>query len=159
MPSDSVKIVKAKLADEKQILDLERRVWSEQNLSDVADKYDLGSFIRFGYVFVAKHQNKTVGAIIAIRTNKDDVFVGDWVVDKQHRGKQVGRALYQKLMDSVKGTSIITLVSSRYKTSVAAHKKLGFKEKRLIRDAYGVGEKENYHLLYRKNGGMKNDVG
>ena len=153
MPSpDSVKIMKAKLADEKQILQLERRVWrNAQHLSDVADKYDLGSFIRFGYVFVAKHKAKTVGAIIAIRTNKDDVFVGDWVVDEKYRGKQVGRGLYERLLAAVKGTSIVTLVSSRYQTSIHAHQKLGFKEKRLIKDAYGVGEKENYHLLYKKN--------
>ncbi len=102
-------------------------------------------------VFVAKIGKRIVGAIIGIETNKKDVFVADWVVDKAHRGRKIGKALYKRLFKAAGRTPVITLVSTRYRVSLAAHKEMGFKEKRLIKDAYGVGEKENYHLLYMKN--------
>lgn len=152
MDRPKVLIQSASLSDEKQILNLERAVWKETlNLRDVADKYDLATFIRFGYVFVAKSKGKVVGAIIAIRTKRNHIFVADWVVKKGFRRQGIGKKLYQRLLNCERGYKFISLVSSRYKASVAAHKKMGFKEKKIIKDAYGVGEKEYYHLIFKEN--------
>ena len=147
-----IKIAKAKIGDNKGIRDLEKKIWKEFRIDDAAtNKYDIGSFIRFGYVFVAKVKSKIVGAIIAIRTNNNSIFIIDWIVDKNFREQGIGSALYKDLMRHTKGDSLITLVSQRYKASVKAHKNMGFKLIRMIKDPHGVGEKEKYFFFLKNN--------
>ena len=91
-----------------------------------------------------------MGAIVAIRTRNNKIFVADWVVDKKYREHGIGLKLYKKLMKDTKGSAIDALVSERYVKSVELHKKMGFKIKDVIPDAYGVHEKEKYYLLEEK---------
>jgi L-amino acid N-acyltransferase YncA len=143
-----IHISRASLSDNQKILGLERKVWKEfLGLSDVADKYDLSSFIRFEYVFVAKEKGKVIGAIVAIKTREGKVFVADWVVDKKYRDHGVGMNLYKRLVRAANHAPIETLVSERYDESVELHKRMGFKIKDVIKDAYGVHEKEKYYLM------------
>ena len=146
-----IKILRAALMDNQKILNLERRVWKDfLGLSDVAGKYDLGSFIRFESVFVAKDKDKVIGAIVAIKTRNNKLFVADWVVDKKYRGKKIGLKLYKRLLKEAKSEAIDSLVSERYTKSVELHKRMGFKIKDIIPDAYGVHEKEKYYLFEEK---------
>lgn len=147
----TIKILRAKPSDTLEIMDLERRVWKNAfNLQDVAGKYDLGSFIRMGLVFIAKDKNKIIGAIISFGTAKGDMFLADWVVDAKYRNLGIGTKLYKKLVSNIKDHSLITFVESRYKESIKAHKKIGFKIQKRIKDIYGIGEKQNYYIFVKK---------
>jgi len=146
-----ITISEARLSNAKTILKLERQVWEQESeLNDVSSKYDLGSFIRFGYVFVAKDKTKLVGVIIAFKTKQNDFFVVDWVVAKNYRKKRIGMRLYQKLLSSVPNYAVVTLIDAKNKISLTAHKKLGFHLQKKLKDAYGIGEKK-YDCLVKKN--------
>lgn len=147
-----IRITQAKPSDNLEILKLERKVWKESlNLKDVAGKYDLGSFIRFGLVFVAKHKNKIIGAIISFKAMGGEVFIADLVVDEKYRKIGIGTKLYNKVKNKVKTHSLITFVEERYKDSIRMHKKMGFKIKKKIKDVYGIGEKKSYYVFVKTN--------
>jgi len=147
-----IKIIRAKPSNDLEILRLERKVWKEGfNLKDVSGKYDLGSFIRLGLVFVAKDKNKIVGAIISFRTEKGEIFIADWVVDEKYRNLGIGTKLYNKLKSSVKNRSLITFIETRYRDSIKMHKKMGFRIKKKVRDIYGIGDKKTYYVFVKKD--------
>ena len=145
-------ISKAKIEDLDDVLRLEQRVWNENTVNN---KYDLGTSIRFGHAFVAKHRGKVVGAILAMRTADGSVFVQDWFVDPNHRGKGIGRTLYSKLIESA-AAPIVTLVSPKFSASVAVHKKLGFKPVKLVKNAYFVGDTARF-LMRKESKRSDND--
>ena len=139
-----MKIKKAKIEDLQQILKLETKIWDCQ----VTSIYDMANFVRFGYVFVAKDKTKILGAIIAIKTNKDEVFVEDLIVDKKYRNKGIGTKLKQKLISSVK-LPMIGFVSHKFKASLRLQKRLGFKIIKKVKDPYMRNKKE-YVFMFRK---------
>jgi predicted N-acetyltransferase YhbS len=147
-----IKIAKAKPSDDLEILKLERRIWKEDfHLKDVAGKYDLGSFIRLGLVFVAKYKNKIVGTIISFVTKTGEIFIADWIVDEKYRNLGIGTRLYNKLKSNAKKRKFITYIETRYKDSIRIHKKMGFKIKKKVRDIYGIGEKKSYYVFVKTN--------
>jgi L-amino acid N-acyltransferase YncA len=146
-----IQIKRARQTDVLEILNLELRVWEIGfGLKGVAGKYDLGSFIRFGKVFVAKQGNKIIGAIIAFSTCDGCIFLVDWVVNKRHRGLGIGKRLYVRLVESIKGKKLISFVEERYTESISAHKSMGFKIRMKLKDVYGIGEKENYYVFVKQ---------
>ena len=103
-----IRIVRAKSEDTREIMNSERKVWKDSfNLSDVSGKYDLGSFINLGLVLVARDGKKLVGAIITFGTFKGELFIADWFVNKEYRGKGVGKSLYKRLVQEAKGRSFM----------------------------------------------------
>ncbi len=139
-----IKISKAKIEDLQQILKLETKIWDGR----VTSIYDMANFIRFGYAFVAKDKTKIVGAIIAIKTKDDEVFVEDLIVDKKYRNKKIGTKLKQKLISSVK-LPFIGFVSPKFKASLKLQKKLGFKLVKKVKNPYMRNKKE-YVFMFRK---------
>ncbi len=127
-----IKITKAKVAEAQEIRKLEKKVWGEE----VVNKYDIPMFVRFGYVFVAKDKKKIVGAICSYKTNIDEIYVCDWVVDPKYRNREIGLKLYQKLINSVKNP-IITFLDPHLTPTLRAHEKLGFKIVKRVDNAYG----------------------
>lgn len=129
-----VKIVKAKVSDAQEIRRLETRVWGEE----VVNKYDAPMFIRFGWCFAAKDKNKIVGAICSYLTKNNEVYVCDWVVDKRFRERSIGVNLYKKLLKAVPGKHIISFIDPKNIASLEAHKKLGFKIDKIMKNVYGL---------------------
>lgn len=140
-----ITITTAKINESQEIRRLEENVWKEKN---VTDKYDIANFVRFGYVFVAKEENRVVGAIIAMKTRDDKIYVSGWVVHKKYRRKGIGTQLYKALIRKTKGKKIIVFVEPNNKISLKAHKKIGFRVVRKISDPYNLGE--GCRLLLRK---------
>jgi L-amino acid N-acyltransferase YncA len=132
-----IRICKAKINESQKIRKLEEKVWKEKN---VTDKYDIANFVRFGYVFVAKEKNKIIGAIIAMKTKVDKIYVGDWVVDKRYRRKGIGTMLYKALIRKVEGKTLIAFVEPNNTKSLKAHSRLGFRIIRKIEDTYNLGK-------------------
>lgn len=146
-----IEIVKAKPSNNLEIFDLERRVWKDIfRLKDVSGKYDLGSFIKMGLVFIAKDNDKIIGAIISFGTINGNIFVADWFVDKKYQSLGIGRRLYNKLLRSIKNKQVITIIGTDYKKSINFHKKMGFKIKKRIKDVYGIKEKRDYYIFVKK---------
>ncbi len=129
-------IEKAATADAQKIRALEKRVWSEE----VVNKYDEPMFVRFGYVYVAKDNEKVVGAIVAYPTRDNEVYVCDWVVDKKYRGQGIGMKLYKRLLKVIKGKPVVSFINPNHKASLAAHQKLGFSIVNKVRNPYGLKE-------------------
>ncbi len=127
-------IAKAKPTDAQAIRRLEDLVWQEE----VTNKYDSPMFVRFGYVFTAKEGTKLVGAIIAFRTNTDEVFVSDLVVHPSYQGKKIGERLYRKLLQAVKGKNIVSFLDPELIPTMNLHKKLGGKIAAKVRNAYDL---------------------
>lgn len=126
-----IKISFAKLSDAAAIRRLENKTWG----GEVVSKYDVPMFIQLGYVFVAKDQNKIIGAICSYLTKRGEVHVCDWVVDKTYRGQNIGLKLFNKLLLAVKNRPLISYINIKNAPSLAAHKKLGFKFKSLPKSA------------------------
>ena len=143
-----IKISKAKIEDSQEIRELETKVWDEE----CTNKYDIPMYIRFGYVYVAKEGNKIVGAICSYKTKENMVYVCDWFVDENYRGKDIGIKLYKKLISEVKVPIVNFLEENRIPT-VNAHKKLGFKLWKRVKNAYGLDKglkaSERLLMIYR----------
>ena len=131
-----IKISKAEPTDAQEIRKLETLVWDEE----VTNQYDSPMFIRFGYVFTAKEGKKLVGAIVAFRTNKDEVFVSDIVVHPSYQGKKIGEKLYKKLLQSVKGKNVVSFLDPDLIPTLNLHKKLGGKIVARVNNAYDLKE-------------------
>ena len=139
-----ITISRAKPADSQEIQKLEEKVWREKR---VTSPYDAAFFVRFGYVFVAKENDKVVGAIVGIKTREGDVSVTDWVVDAPHRKKGIGRRLYNRLQKEVKSGRIIAYVQTENRASVAAHTRMGFKKTKKVQDLFFLGTKEYWWVM------------
>lgn len=118
-----IKFVKAEVSESQLIRELEEKVWGEE----VTNKYDMPMFVRFGYVYVAKIENKIIGAIVSYKTNKNEVYVCDLVVDSKYRRQKIGEKLYKKLLSSVKGMNIVSFLDPGLSPTFELHKKLGGK--------------------------------
>ncbi len=139
-----ITITKAVKSDSKSIIKLEERVWEEKNITSI---YDIPVFIKYGYTFVARDGNKTIGVIMAIKTKEDNIFVMDWIVDKKYRRKKIGERLYKKLITNIKNNAILSLVDENNIVSINAHKKLGFKIIKKLKDPYYLGNNEYVYLM------------
>lgn len=129
-----IKITKAKNSDAQAIRKLEQAVWKEE----VVNKYDIPMFVRFGYVYIARHNQDLVGAIISYRTNKDEVYVCDLVVDSKYRGLSIAEKLYRKLLQSVKGKNVVSFLDPDRIPTIKLHEKLGAKIVSKVENAYGL---------------------
>lgn len=96
-----MKIQQATIADCPQIVELEKRVWDDDYVSNI---YECAAFINYGYVFVAKEKEQIIGAIIGFIGKDNIVFVTDLVVDPEYRGQGIGKDLYQTLIESNENT-------------------------------------------------------
>ncbi len=140
-----IKIKKAKINQSQKIRALENEIWDEE----VVNIYDMAAFITFGYVFIAEDKNKIIGAICAFATKNNEVYLNDWVVDKKHRGKGIGKKLFEKLKKEIGNKNIISYVELKNGISVAAHKKLGFELVKKVKDPYDL-KKEEYRFFFRR---------
>jgi len=131
-----IKIGKAKVSDSQTIRKLEEKVWDEE----VTNKYDIPMFVRFGYVYVAHDGKKLIGAIVGYRTNRDEIYICDLVVDKKYRGLKIGERLYRKLLKDTKGKNTVSFINLGNAESIGLHKKLGAKIVGKIKNAYNLGE-------------------
>lgn len=127
-------IRKAEVGDAQTIRKLEEKVWNEE----VANKYDSPMFIRFGYVFVAQVGTKIIGAIVSYRTNKNEVYVCDLVVDEKYRRLKIGEKLYKKLLTAVRGMSVVSFLDPDLDPTAKLHEKLGGKVVTKIKDPYDL---------------------
>jgi len=158
----AIRIVRAKIRDSQEIRALEQKVWNEKDVAGkyvagkyvagkyVAGKYDIATTIRFGYCFVAKDRDKIIGAVIAIKTNDDKVYIQDWFVKWEYRGKGIGKRLYLRLIETAKDLPVITFVHPKFKASLNVHKSIGFKIAGKVKDVYGLGDKD-YRFLMQKS--------
>ncbi len=130
----NIKITKAKISDAQAIRKLEHKVWKEE----VVNKYDIPMFVRFGYVFIAKCENNIVGAIVSYKTNKDEVYICDLVVDPKYRNLKIGEKLRIKLFKEVKGMNVVSFLDPKNTPIINLNKKMGAKIVAKIKDVYGL---------------------
>lgn len=135
-------ISQAKLSDAHKIRRLETRVWK----GEVTNKYDMPMVVRFGYVYTAKDGKKLVGGLVAYPTKHGEIYVCDWVVDKNYRGNGVGWQLYQRLLQDTQKKTVVTFVAVKNKASLVGHKKLGFKIVKRVKDPYLLNQGDRFFL-------------
>ena len=141
-----IKIVKATLADSQEIRKLEEKVWWK----GVTSPYDAATFAEYGLTFIARDNQKIVGAIIAIPTMKKEMRVLDWIVHHSYRRKGIGKSLYQRLFKSTKGRPILTYVDVKNTTSLNGHHKLEFTVLKKMNHPYGRKKDHPAFLLRRE---------
>jgi ribosomal protein S18 acetylase RimI-like enzyme len=100
-------------------------------------------------VYVAKHNKKIIGALIAYQTKDDEIYVCDWVIDKEYRGKKIGQKLYEHLINDVEEKAIVSFIDPENTPSLDAHLKLGFKIVKKIKNPYVLNE--GYKIFVRRN--------
>lgn len=143
-----LKILPAKPNESQLIRRFEQSVWNDPGITS---RYDIVSFVTYGYVFLAKENNKIIGAIIAIKTKRDEIRILDWLVHKNYRHLGIGTKLYNKLRQTVAGHAIIAYVESGNAASLAGHKKLGFKPVKKVTDPFYLGDKTTWLVMRAKN--------
>ena len=108
-------------------------------------------FIYFGYVYVAKIADNLVGAIVSYRTNKNEVYVCDLVVHPKYQGMKIGEKLYRKLLQTVRGTNVVSFLDPGLVPTFNLHKKLGGKVVAKVFNPYDLdrGLETGVRLLVR----------
>lgn len=129
-------IKEAKIEEAQEIRRLEEKVWGEE----VVNKYDIPMFVRFGHVFVAKDNDKIIGAICSYFTKNSELYICDLVVDKNYRGRKIGMNLYKALIKKTKQVSLISFINHKSIESLKLHKKLGFKTIKKVNNPYCIKE-------------------
>lgn len=141
-----ISVTRAKISDVDGILELQKNIWKDEGGS--SNRYDMCDWISHGYVFVAKHMGKIVGTIAAFKTSRNELYVTEWIVDKEYRRKGIGSKLYRKLI-STTHLPILSVLNIDYKESMAGHSKLGFRLVKRLRNPYGLKEKKERLLMRR----------
>ncbi len=146
-----ISIARARIPDVDGILELQGNIWRDEG--GQSNRYDMCDWISHGYAFVAKHRNRIVGAITAFRTSRNELYVTEWIVDKEYRRKGIGSRLYRRLISTTQ-LPILSILSTDYKESVAGHSKLGFRLVKRLRNPYGLKEKKERLLVRRSQGNI-----
>ena len=103
-------------------------------------------FLHFeGTSFVAEEGEDLAGFVCGFlsQTASDEAYIHFVGVDPEHRGGGVGRMLYERFFEEVRGDgrSVVRCVTSpANEVSVAFHEALGFEVDRVAKDYDGPGE-------------------
>jgi len=90
--------------------------------------------------FVAKDKDKIIGAICSYFTKDNELYICDWVVDKNYQGRKIGINLYKRLLKKTKSVSLISFINYKAVKSLELHKKLGFKIIKKVNNPYCIKE-------------------
>jgi ribosomal protein S18 acetylase RimI-like enzyme len=103
-------------------------------------------FLHFeGTSFVAEDGDDLVGFLIGFlsQTAEDEAYIHFVGVAPEHRGEGIGRALYERFFEEIRGQgrSVVRCVASPASAnSLAFHEALGFVVERTVSDYDGPGE-------------------
>ena|SRR3989344_7692091 len=142
-----VTISKAKMYESSAIRKLEQQVWKDK---DCTGKYENAYLTRFEYVFVAKEKNKIIGAILAMKTSKEEVYVEDVIIHPKWQGQGLGKRLYETLFAACGNLPVLALVNITNEASIKLHKELGFKGVKQIKNPFGVDKEATSFLMKRE---------
>ena len=140
-----VSISKAKVSDAPGIRKLEQQIWREK---ETTGKYEDGYIIRFEYAFVAKEKNKIIGAILAMKTANDEVYVEHIIISPKWQHQGIGKRLYETLLAYCGNIPILALVDTKNEASIQLHKELGFRGTKKLKNPFGVVSAT--HFLMRR---------
>ena len=118
-----VSISRAKVYESSAIRKLEQQVWKDK---DITRKYENAYLIKFEYAFVAKEKNKIIGAILAMKTTKEEVYVEDLIIHPKWQHQGLEKKLYETLFAACGNIPVFALVDNTNEASLRMHKELGF---------------------------------
>ena len=117
--------------------------WAGREMAPILPKL---FFLHFdGTSFVAEDGDELLGFLCGFlsQTAKDEAYIHFTGVSPGHRGEGLGRALYERFFDEVRGEGRIVVravTSPTNEESVAFHEALGFEVERVVPDYDGPGE-------------------
>jgi ribosomal protein S18 acetylase RimI-like enzyme len=117
--------------------------WGGREMAPILPKL---FFLHFdGTSFVAEDGDELLGFLCGFlsQTEKDEAYIHFTGVSPEHRGEGLGRALYERFFDEVRGegrTVVRAVTSPANEGSVAFHESLGFEVERVVPDYDGPGE-------------------
>ena len=141
-----VTISKAKVYESPAIRKLEQQVWKDKNITG---KYENAYLTRFEYVFVAKEKNKIVGAILAMKTAKEEIYVEDLIIHPKWQHQGLEKRLYETLLAACGNLPVLALVSVTNEPSIKLHKELGFKGIKKVQNPFGIDKDATSFLMKR----------
>lgn len=142
-----IHISQAKTHDLFGIRKLEQSVLKSK---DPSKRYENRLFTDFAYVFVAKEKNKVVGAILAMKTAKDEMYVENILIAPKFQHQGLEKRLYETLFAECGNLPILALVHTDNEASIKLHKQLGFKGVKKIADPFGTQEKTSSFLMRKE---------
>lgn len=142
-----VSIFRAKVFESSGIRKLEQQVFKDKNISGNYKNLDL---IRFEYVFVAKEKNKIIGAILAMKTVKEEIYVEDVIIHSKWQHIGIEKKLYETLLAACGNVAIIAFVSIINENSIKLHKELGFKGVKQVKNPFVIEMKEESFLMRKE---------
>jgi len=92
-------------------------------------------------------KNKIIGAILAIKTAKEEIYVEEVIIHPAWKHQGIGKRLYETLFAACGNILIFALVDGTNEASLTLHKELGFKGVRQMKDSLGV---EQTHFLMKR---------
>lgn len=142
-----VNISQAKVSESPAIRKLEQQVWKDK---DISAKYENGYLTRFEYVFVAKEKTKIIGAILAMKTAKEEIYVEDIIIHPKWQQHGIGKKLYETLLAHCGNYPILALVATKNEASIKLHKELGFKGIKKVKNPFGVDVSQESFLMRKE---------
>lgn len=99
--------------------------WHLQNLTKAIE----GKYCR---IYCARKDNELAGYATVYNTkNKGEQYIEDIFVKEEYRGKGIGKAIIQKILQDFKGKKLAISTSVKNKSAIEFYKKSGFKEYRI----------------------------
>ncbi len=134
----------AEPADYGRVIGVVNTWWGGRRMAPMLPKLFFVHFL--GTSFVAEDDDgELAGFLVGFlsQTHDDEAYVHFVGVDPRYRGSGLGRELYERFFDSVRGQGrrVVRCVTSPVNTdSVAFHESIGFRVERVDDDYDGNGE-------------------
>ncbi len=140
----AVTIRHAKPSDYGRVIGRVNVWWGGRDMAPILPKL---FFLHFeGTSFVAEDEEGDLAGFLCgflSQTNPEEAYIHFVGVSPEHRGEGLGRMLYERFFDEVRGQgrSVVRCVTSPVnQESVAFHEALGFEVDRVAEDYDGPGE-------------------
>ncbi len=141
-----VNISRAKWSDSFPIRKLKQQVRKDK----ATPEKDENIFTRFEYIFVAREKNKVIGAILAIKTVKDEIYIENIIISPKWQHQGIEKRLYETLLAYSGNVPVLAIVNTTNEESIHLLKELGFKGIKKVKNFLGVDTSTESFLMCRE---------
>ncbi len=144
---------KAKNIEFIEIAKLDRVAWLESFKGEfIPDGEHIWRlWVEYALTFVAIENKKIVGVSLAFLASDDTYAIHKLFVDKAYRGKGVGTELMKVLLEEIDILQVESFLTvyPKNQPAMALYEKLGFTDKKFVKNFYG--KDEDRFILTRRN--------
>ena len=139
--SPGIELKRATENDLEQFIELEKQIGNTRTYSAMISHDEALDYLRRSKTYFITYGDKVVGNVAYEMTGPGKAHVSGIMVIPECQGRGIGRAAMEKILDEIKGTSTIDLVTHPDNTrAINLYESLGFTKGEVKENYYGDGE-------------------